>query len=119
MKQKTPPALVYEQTGKLEPIQYDFGHLVTTCRSACEQDLDHVILPVMEEQTTKKNKVRLVKEDKESPLGLVLKRDATALKKYYPYAAARFDVEELLKWAVKAFEDQIEEMHQHGEAEDS
>jgi hypothetical protein len=78
------------------------------------QDRAYVILPIREEQSVKKNKARLLKEDKTSPKGLILKTDRYALERYYPYAPARFDSIELGNYCATRFNamspDELERM---------
>lgn len=69
----------------------------------------YVILPILEKQNCKRNKARLIKEDKDSPVGLVLKTDQEALKRYYPYAAIRLDAEALSAYAAKRFNNLTED----------
>jgi hypothetical protein len=84
---------------------YDWPAIIGDCRNAIVQDTPHVIAPVSEAVGTKKNKVRMDKKDKDSPLGLVMKE----MDNYQPYAAAKFDPEEVVKWAVQRFLDLSEE----------
>lgn len=102
-KAKIPAAVHFHNTGELLSIDYNWIHILRTCQQALTQDKPYVILPVEERQSSKHNKLRLVKADKDSPLGLVLKTDREALKKYYPYAAIRVNAEELSKYAFKKF----------------
>lgn len=100
-KQAVPAMVKYQLSGELPPIDYSWLHILGVCRDALTADKDYVILPVMLEQDTKLNKVRL--DGKGSPLGLVLKQDQYAMAKYAPYAAARFDAEALGKYAATKF----------------
>ena len=108
-KQPIPAPIHYQSTGELLPIDYNWVHLLNTCKAGIEQGKAYVILPVVEVFNTKKNKLRMIKEDKESPLGLVMKTDREAMEQYYPYAPVRFDIEQLAKYAAKKFGEASEE----------
>lgn len=103
-KKEVPATVHFQQTGELHPLDYNWVHILKTSLDALSNDLKYVILPVMEKQFSKHNKLRLIKDDKTSPLGIVLKNDRTALKKYHPYAAIRMDAEELAKYAAEQFD---------------
>ncbi len=112
---KQVPALVhYQATGELKEIEYNWLHLLQTCQEALTQNRDYVILPIREEQSIKRNRARLLKEDKASPKGLILKTDQYALERYYPYAPARFNAEELGRYCATRFNamspDELERM---------
>jgi len=108
MKQKTPAQITFESTGKLPEMFYDWPAIIGDCRNAIIQETQYVIAPIPEPSDTKKNKVRMDKADKKSPLGLVMKE----MNNYYPYAAGRFDPEEVVRWAVQRFLDLSEEEQQ-------
>ena len=91
MSEKIPAVVHYQTTGELQEIDYNWLHLLQTCQEALTQERDYVILPIREEQSVKRNRARLLKEDKASPKGLILKTDQYALERYYPYAPARLD----------------------------
>ena len=95
-------AMHYRQTGELKPIQYNWVYLLHLCQEGLMADNKFVILQVQEEQTTKRNKAKILKE-KDAPLGLIIRDDAFSLERYYPYAPARFDIMELGKFAAKKF----------------
>lgn len=69
---------------------------------ALQNEREYVILPVDQTQDYKPQKTRLIKDDKKSPRGLI-QRDAYARQRYYPYAAARFNAEELVAYAFARF----------------
>jgi len=102
-KKQVPAAVHFQTTGQLQPIDYNWLHILHVCREALQQEKQYVILPVEEKQNDKRNKMRLVKGDKNSPRGLVMKTDREALQRYYPYAAVRLDAEELSTYAAKRF----------------
>jgi len=99
MKKKTPANIVYDTTGELPNMFFDWPAIIGDCRNAILQETKYVIAPVSQPVGTKKNKSRMDKDDKTSPLGLIMKE----IKNYHPYAAARFDPEEVAKWAVQRF----------------
>ena len=101
-KQPVPAAISFAVNGELPPVEYNWVHVMKVCQEALTRDLDYVILPVEELQTFKPHRRRIVKEDKTSPKGLI-QRDDYAKQRYYPYAAARFDAEELIRYAVQRF----------------
>ena len=106
-KQKTPAFVKFEATGELEPIEYNWIYMIHVCRETVTAGKKFVILPVEVPQTYKKQRYRLVGDDKESPRGLIL-RDQESSQRYYPYAPARFDVEELAAYAAARFNDMTE-----------
>ena len=114
MNEKVPALVHYQATGKLQEITYNWLHLLQTCQEALTQKREYVILPIREEQSVKRNRARLFKEDKASPKGLILKTDKYALERYYPYAPARFNAEELGKYCASRFNamspDELERM---------
>ncbi len=101
-KKPVPPAIIYKNTGVLPPVEFNWAHIMQVCRDALTRDLDYVILPVEELQDFKPQRRRLVKEDKASPKGLI-QRDRYAKERYWPYASARFDAEELVRYAAEQF----------------
>ena len=103
MTEKVPAVVHYQATGELQAIDYNWLHLLQTCQEALTQDRDYVILPIREEQSVKRNRARLLKEDKTSPKGLILKTDKYALERYYPYAPARFDAIDLGNYCATRF----------------
>jgi hypothetical protein len=105
MSEKIPAVVHYQTTGELHEIDYNWLHLLQTCQEALTQDRDYVILPIREEQSVKRNRARLLKEDKTSPKGLILKTDQYAMERYYPYAPARFDATELGNYCASRFND--------------
>jgi hypothetical protein len=114
MSEKIPAVVHYQTTGELQGIDYNWLHLLQTCQEALTQERDYVILPIREEQSVKRNRARLLKEDKASPKGLILKTDQYALERYYPYAPARFDAIELGNYCATRFNamspDELERM---------
>jgi hypothetical protein len=114
MTEKIPALVHYQTTGELQAIDYNWLHLLQTSHDALTQDRSYVILPIREEQSVKKNRARLLKEDKTSPKGLILKTDQYALERYYPYAPARFDAIELGDYCATRFNamspDELERM---------
>lgn len=107
-KKKLPASVTYDMTGKLPGLYYDWPAIIGDCRNAIVQNTKYVVTPVPEPHGTKKNKVRMDRDDKRSPLGLVMKQ----IDNYSPYAAARFDPEEVVKWAVERFIELSEEEQQ-------
>lgn len=101
-KQKLPAAVVWENEGKLPPVDYNWAHVMQVCKEALTTDREFVILPVEESLKYKPQRRRLTKDDKASPRGLI-QRDDYARERYYPYAAARFNAEELLNYAAERF----------------
>ena len=101
-KKPVPPAVLYKNSGELPPVEYNWPHIMQVCRDALTRELEYVILPVEELQDFKPQRRRLVKGDKESPRGLI-QRDRYAKERYWPYASARFDVDELLSYAAAQF----------------
>lgn len=114
MNEKIPAVVHYQTTGELQEVDYNWLHLLQTCQEALTQNRDYVILPIREEQSIKRNRARLLKEDKASPKGLILKTDQYALERYYPYAPARFDAIELGNYCATRFNamspDELERM---------
>jgi hypothetical protein len=107
-KKRVPATIIAESTGKLPSLTYDWIHILNVCSNAIKKDIEYVILPVMEFPSTKKNKAKIIKENN-APSGLIMKFDRTALEKYYPYAAAKFNANELLMFATKKFNEMTEE----------
>lgn len=102
---KAVPALIkFMNTGELPPIEWNWIHIMQVCREALTTDREFVILPIEETQDFKPQRRRLIKEDRESPKGYI-QRDPYARERYYPYAAARFDAEELIHYAAARFND--------------
>ena len=101
-KRKVHPGMIWETTGELEPVEYNWLHIMNVCREGLTNDMKYVILPVEELQNYKPQRRRLIKDDKNSPRGLI-QRDDTATERYYPYAAARFDINELNSYAADRF----------------
>lgn len=101
-KQQVHPAITYQVTGELPPIEYNWLHILHVCKKGVEDGQLYIILPVEEPQEYKPMKRRLVKEDKSSPHGLI-QRDEKATKTYYPHASARFDINEMATYAAKNF----------------
>ena len=95
----------YEVTGELPEMFYDWPAIIADCREAILKEKTYVVAPVREEVGTKKNKARMDKKDKGSPLGLIMKE----IDHYYPFAAARFDPEEVVTWAAQRFLELSEE----------
>jgi hypothetical protein len=114
MSEKIPAIVHYQTTGELQEITYNWLHLLQTSQQALTQKRKYVILPIREEQSIKRQRARLIKEDKASPKGLILKTDRYALERYYPYAPARFNAEELGKYCATRFNamspDELERM---------
>ncbi len=112
-KQKVPAAVVWDNTKELVPVEFNWAHVMQVCQHALTEEREYVILPVEESQDYKPHRRRLIKDDKESPKGLI-QRDRYARERYYPYAPARFNAEELAKYAAKRFNamsrDDIERM---------
>jgi hypothetical protein len=112
-KHKVPAAVIWKNKGELLPVDYNWAHIMQVCKEALTTDREYVILPVEESQQYKPQRRRLVKDDKDSPRGLI-QRDEYARKRYYPYAPARFDAEELVKYAAARFNamsrDELERM---------
>jgi hypothetical protein len=112
-KQQVPAAVVWDNTKKLVPVEFNWAHIMQACQQALTGDKEYVILPVEESQDFKPHKRRLLKDDRESPKGII-QRDSYARERYYPYAPARFNAEELAKYAAKRFNsmssDDIERM---------
>lgn len=60
-----------------------------------------VVFPIHQLVGTKKNRYRLRAKDRASPMGVILKGDAFADQKYYPYAAAKFNAYEVAQWCAQ------------------
>lgn len=105
MKEKIPAQITFENTGDLPDMFYDWPSIIADCREAILEGKKYVVAPIPEPVGTKKNKSRVDKEDKQSPLGLIKKE----IDHYYPFAAARFDAEEMVQWAVRRFVELPEE----------
>lgn len=101
-KMETPAAVTFELTGELPPVEINWLHIMQTCKDGLDKKQKYVILPVEEKQDYKPQRRRLTTADKKSPRGLI-QRDPKATKMYYPYAAARFDIEELGYYAAQQF----------------
>ena len=101
-KMETPARVTFELTGELPPIELNWLHIMQTCKDGLDKNLKYVILPVEEPQDYKPQRRRLVTADKKSPRGLI-QRNAKATQRYYPHAAARFDIEELGYYAAAQF----------------
>jgi hypothetical protein len=107
-KNSLPPSISWEMHGTLLPIEWDWVHIMEQCKIALTNERQYVILPFQENQNYIPQRSRLIKEDKTSPSGLI-QRDHYALERYYPYACARFDAEELVRYAAKRFNDLTDE----------
>lgn len=91
----------------LPDVMYDWKYLATTCINRMQADENRggdpyksvIILQVSQPQNTKMNRVRLVKSDKNSPMGLVVKGDGYADMRNYPYASGKFNAKELAEYA--------------------
>lgn len=99
-----PPHIKYSQTGELEPIHYDWIHIFQVCKQTMDDGKEYVLLPVMIAQhTTKKQRTKLVPDDKNSPRGLIIREGNNTFEQLretnYPYEIARFEVEELALYA--------------------
>ena len=112
-KKKIPPSILWETTGELATVEYNWLYIMETCRRGLTEGQKYVILPVEESQDFKPQRRRLIKDDKTSPRGLI-QRDDKATRMYYPYASARFDIEELNQYAASCFNnmprDELERM---------
>ena len=99
---------------KIKPLVYEIESVLETAikrLSDAQNQNDNVdlakvqiIFPVSEPQNTKKNRVRLMRDDPKSPLGKVIRentpeRDLFALMKYKPYAPAIFYARDVVAWA--------------------
>lgn len=60
-----------------------------------------IILPTQEPILTKKNRVRLVPDDRSSPMGVVIKEATSEAIRYAPKAVARFNAYEVASWAAR------------------
>ena len=101
-KLQAPAGVIFETTGELPPVEINWLHIMQTCKSGLDKKQKYVILPVEETQDYKPQRRRLITADKKSPRGLI-QRNEKAVKMYYPYAAARFDIEELGYYAAEQF----------------
>jgi hypothetical protein len=101
-KKPVPTAVLYKNNGDFPPIDFNWMHIMHICREALSTDHQYVILPVEEHQDYKPQRRLIIKGDKASPRGLI-QRDRYARERYYPYASARFDAEELVKYAADQF----------------
>jgi len=101
-KMKVPPAILWETTGELAPVDYDWLYIMEVCRRGLTENQKYVILPVEESQDYKPQRRRLIKDDKTSPRGLI-QRDEKATNMYYPYASVQFDINELNSYAAEQF----------------
>lgn len=107
-KKPVPVGLIYETSGKLPPIDYDWTHVMTLCYQAKQEDKEFIVLPVELPHNTKKQKVKLIK-GKGNPVGVVLKHheEPKAVEHYYPYLAVRFDVKEIAAYAGKKIDEAL------------
>ena len=99
-KKPLPSYVKYIQNGELEPINYDWLHILQVCQQAIEEEKKYVVLPVMIAQgSSKKHRIKLVSNDKNSPRGLILRDGNDILTELrdtnFPYEIARFDATEL------------------------
>lgn len=101
-KIQTPAAIIWETTGELPPIEINWLHIMQVCTKGLTEGQKYVILPVDVSQDYKPQRRRLITDDKNSPRGLI-QRDSKALRMYYPWSAARFDIGELGKYAAERF----------------
>ena len=101
-KMETPAAVLFELNGELPPVEINWLHIMQTCKDGLDKKQKYVILPVEEKQDYKPQRRRLITADKKSPRGLIQRNDK-ATRMYYPYAAARFDIEELGYYAAEQF----------------
>ncbi len=101
-KIKISAGMRFQIDGVLEPIEINWLHIMEVCKNGLTAGQLYVILPVEESQDYKPQRRRLITDDKKSPRGLI-QRDSKALRMYYPYCAARFDIEELAKYAAERF----------------
>jgi hypothetical protein len=101
-KMKLPAAIRFETEGVLDPVEINWLHIMQVCTEGLQKGQLYVILPVEAAQDYKPQRRRLITDDKTSPNGLI-QRDEKARKMYYPYAAARFDIAELGKYAAEKF----------------
>ena len=101
-KKEVPAAIKFKNTGELPPLEFDWVHIMNICREGLQLDAEYVILPVEELQQYKPQRRRLLKEDKSSPKGLI-QRDRYAAERYWPYASAKFNAEELIRYAADKF----------------
>ena len=101
-KMKIPAAINFETNGELDPIEINWLHIMQVCTEGLQKGQLYVILPVEVTQDYKPQRRRLITDDKSSPNGLI-QRDAKATRMYYPYAAARFDIAALGKYAGEQF----------------
>jgi hypothetical protein len=101
-KLQLPAGIMFQTTGELPPIEINWLHIMQVCKDGLTNKQKYVILPVEESQDYKPHRRRLITDDKKSPRGLI-QRDSKALRMYYPYAAARFDIEELGSYAAERF----------------
>lgn len=109
-KQPVPAAVKFQTSGKLEPINYDWTHILALCQEAVKTEKQYVVLPVELPYNVKKFKAKMVKE-KGAPRGPIIRDEQRVVEKYYPYAAVRFEVHELATFAAKKFNEvPIEEL---------
>ena len=101
-KLQTPAAIIFQTTGELPPIEINWLYIMQICKDGLTEGQKYVILPVEESQDYKPQRRRLINDDKKSPRGLI-QRNSKATSMYYPYAAARFDIEELGYYAAERF----------------
>jgi len=101
-KMKVPAAVVWDTKKELLPLEVNWLYVMQLCQEGLTDNKKYVILPVEESQDYKPQRRRLVKADKSCPRGLI-QRDPKAKQIYYPYAAARFDIVELGKYAAEKF----------------
>lgn len=94
---------------KHNKVDLDYLHVLKQVMSIIQQtpegETPYVIFPIEEPLDTKKNKVYLDKDDRESPTGMVVKKDPWAKYKYAPNAAAKFDAYEVMAWIAVRMED--------------
>lgn len=78
----------------------DFKDLLRQVKENIENGIDVMYLPLEIELGTKKNKIRLVPNDSNAPLGNVVKSGQFAYMAFAPYATGRFSVFDLLPYCV-------------------
>ena len=102
--QAIPAAVSWETQGVLPPLEWNWVHIMEIVKVGLKNEKPYVILPVDEACAYKPQRVRLIKDDKTSPRGLV-QRDGYAKQRYSPYLAARFAVDEVAAYAAIQFHD--------------
>ena len=100
--------------GELEPFPVNWEKLAQLAYQECRMTIKarkplnkaEVGVRVMEPVFTKKNRVRMVKDDPKSPMGTIIKYDLAISELHKPYAVATFSADEAFRYAVGKLPDE-------------